>query len=187
MTKAHRTPLLILILALTLSFATAQPAGAVELYTYTVSGFAGLGGSQDAEPGDGFDNTGLQAGFSVITEPHTRAAVRLGTLGLGGGDEFGLLSDARLDYLTLAGEYRFPENFYDSWVYLGLGAYSLDGDPRFPGVDGSDTALGGVLGITGEFPISRSFDFVVELSGHWVNFDDAQVFAMGHAGVAYHF
>jgi len=165
----------------------AAPAAADELYAYSVSAFAGFGGSHDAEPGDGFGNTGFQLGASVRTEARTRLAVRLGRLGLGDGDAFGALTDADLTYATIAGEYRFSDPVYDAWVYIGLGAYDLDGTPRFAGVDTTDTTFGGVLGLVGEFSVTRRVDVVVELSGHWADFDDAHVFGMGHVGVGYHF
>jgi hypothetical protein len=41
--------------------------------------------------------------------------------------------------------------------------------------------------VTGEFPITRWLGFQVELSGHYVDFDRANLFAMGHAGVVVHF
>jgi len=165
----------------------AAPAAADELYSYSVSAFVGFGGSEDAEPGDGFGNTAFQLGASVRTEARTRLALRLGRVGLGDGNEFGLLDDADLTYATIAGEYRFTDPVYDSWIYLGLGAYDLDGSPRFAGLDSSETTFGAVLGLVGEFSVTRRFDVVVELSGHWADFEDAQVFGMGHVGVAYHF
>lgn len=162
-------------------------AAAAELYTYTASALAGFGGSLDADPGDDLGNTAFQLGFSYVTEPRTRVAVRAGRLGLADGGAYNRLFDAELTYLTLAGEYKFTEPYYDSWVYLGLGGYELTGDPVLAGATDSDTTLGGVIGVTGEFHVNRSFDVVVEFSGHWVDFDDSQVFAMGLVGVAYHF
>ncbi|HMB52381.1 MAG TPA: hypothetical protein VKU40_03635 [Thermoanaerobaculia bacterium] len=182
-----RPQLFSVVLVVLAALVLAAPATADELYNYTLSAFAGFGGSHDAEPGDGFGNTGFQLGASVRTEARTRLALRVGSLGLGDGDEFGALADADLTYVTIAGEYRFTDPVYDSWIYMGLGAYDLDGSPRFPGLDTSDTTFGAVLGLAGEFSVTRRFDIVVELSGHWADFEDAQVFGMGHVGVAYHF
>lgn len=173
--------------ALLLALAAAPAASAVEPYLFTVSGLVGVGGSQDAEPGDGFGNSAYQLGFSFITETRTRVAVRLGDMELGDGGDFADLTDAGMSYVNVAGEYRFPEAYYDAWVSFGLGAYRLDGDPRFAGADDEETAIGLSIALTGEFRIIRDLDLVVEVGGHYVDFDDSQVFANALAGVAWHF
>ena len=165
----------------------AGPAGAQELYTYSVSAFGGLGGSLDADPGDSLGNGGFQLGASFVTEPYTRVALRAGRLGLGDGGRFGSLTDAELDYVTLSGEYRFKERYYDSWTYIGLGGYRVEGERVFGAGEGDDSSLGLAVGLVGEFNLTRSFDVVVEVSGHYADLTEAQVFAMGHAGLAFHF
>jgi hypothetical protein len=181
------TRLLALAAALALAGAAAPRAAAAELYIYTVSAFAGLGGSADADPGDGFGNSAFQLGFSYVTEPRTRVAVRAGRLGLADGGDFEGFTDADLTYTTVAGEYLFAEPYYDSWVFVGLGYYSIDGDERFGGGGVEESTLGGTLGISGEFHVTRRVDFLVELSGHYADFDESQVFGMAHAGVAFRF
>ena len=175
------------VLALALASAAAPGAAAAELYIYTASAYLGVGGSWDAEPGDGFGNSGYQLGFSYVTEPRTRVAVRVGELELGDGGAFGDLTDAGLTYTTVSGEYLFAEPYYDSWVFIGLGYYSLEGDDRFAAGSQEESSLGGTIGISGEFRVTRRVDFLVELSGHYAAFDDAQIFGMAHAGVAFHF
>jgi hypothetical protein len=177
----------IIALAAAAALAVAAPAAAQELYTFTVSAFGGLGGSLDAEPGDELDNTGFQLGASMVTEPRTRIALRGGRLGLADGDQFESLFDAELSYLTFAGEYRFNASYYAPWAYIGLGGYRVQGDDLFGGGDADDTAIGVVLGLTGEFTITPHLDFVVEASGHYADLDDANVFAMAHAGLALRF
>lgn len=170
------------------ALAAAGPADAQELYTYTLSAFGGLGGSLDADPGDGLSNSAFQLGASFVTEPHTRVALRAGRLGLGDGNRFGnRLTDAELDYVTLAGEYRFKERYYDSWTYIGLGGYRVEGDRLAGGGRSDETSIGLALGLVGEFTVSRAFDVVVEISGHYADLDEAQTFAMGHAGLSFHF
>ena len=187
----RQTPLRTLVLAATcallLALVAAPAATAVEPYLFTLSGMAGVGGSQDAEPGSGFGNFGYQLGFSFITETRTRVAVRLGEMELGDGGDFARLTDAGLSYLSVAGEYRFPEHYYDTWFSFGLGAYRLDGDPRVAGADDEETAIGLSIGLTGEFRLMRKMDLVVEASGHYVDFEDAQVYGNVLAGVAFHF
>ena len=172
---------------LALALAAAPAASAIEPYLFTVSGMLGFGGSQDADPGDGFGNAAYQAGFSFVTETRTRVALRLGGMELGDGGDFGGLRDAGLSYATVSGEYRFPESYYDTWISFGLGAYKLDGDRRFAGADDSETAIGLSIGLNGEFRIVRDLDFVVEVSGHYADFEDAQLFGNALAGVAWHF
>lgn len=161
-------------------------AGAQELYTFTVGVLGGIGGSFDADPGDSLTNTGLQLNLGLVTEARTHLVLRLGQLGLDEDEFFGSLQDADLTYATIGGEYRISETFYDSGVYVGLGGYRLEGISRF-GDDESDTSWGVTLGFTGELPITRWLGFQAEISGHYVDFDEAQVFGMAHAGLAFHF
>lgn len=174
-------------LAAAAAMAFASPAAAQQLYTFTVGAFGGIGGSFDAEPGDDLDNTGFQLGASMITEPHTRIALRAGRLGLADGEQFGSFTEADLEYLTVAGEYRFSGSYYSPWAYVGLGGYRVQGDDLFGGGDADDTAAGLAVGLLGEFTVTRRLDFVVEASGHYVDFDHANIFVLGHAGLAFHF
>ncbi|HYG61017.1 MAG TPA: hypothetical protein VEL74_00425 [Thermoanaerobaculia bacterium] len=160
-------------------------SGGQELYTYTVDLLGGIGGSPDVEQGDGFDNTGLQVNLSMVTEPGTHVGVRVGKLGLDSDEFFGSFEEAELSYLTLAGEYRFPQTYYESGIYIGLGGYRLEGT-RF-GEDDDDTAPGLSLGVTGEFKFNRWLGLLIELSGHYVDFDEAQLFGMAHGGLSVHF
>lgn len=160
-------------------------AGAQELYNFTVGALGGIGGSTDVDPGDGFDNTGVQVNLTMVTAPRTHVGFRIGRLALDDQEFFGTLNEAELTYLTLAGEYRFQESYYESGVYLGLGGYRLEGE-RF-GEGEQDTSLGVVLGFNGEFKVNRWLGVVIELSGHYVDFEEAQVFGMAHGGLAVHF
>ena len=186
---ASRRPFVaVALFSLALGLAAAPgPAAAQELYLFSASALGGVGGSLDAEPGDSLGNVGYQLGFSMLTEPRTHVGVRIGELGLDDDELFGPLSDASLLYATVAGEYRYAHSYYDSGVYLGLGGYRLEGNDVFTGADADETSLGAVLGVTGEFTITRRVAFLVELSGHWVDFDDQQVFLMGHGGLVVHF
>lgn len=172
--------------ALVLLLAPARTARAQELYNFTVAGLGGAGGSLDVDRGDDLGNTGLQLNLDMVTEPRTHVALRLGRLDLDLDEGFGSLTDAELTYATVAGEYKWRETFYTSGLYLGLGAYELTGTGPGGGEE-SDTAPGAVLGVTGEFPLHRKLGLLLELSGHWVDFEEANVFAMGHAGIAIHF
>jgi hypothetical protein len=161
-------------------------AGAQELYTYSVGVFGGLGGSLDADPGDSLTNTGFQINFGVVTEPRTHLVLRTGRLKLDEEEFFGSLRDAELNYATIGGEYRSPGEFYDSGIYVALGGYRLEGTAAAGG-DSRDTSWGLAVGVTGELPIKRWVGVQAEISGHYIDFDEEQFFAMGHAGVVLHF
>lgn len=162
-------------------------ASAQEQYNFTAGLLGTIGGSVDADPGDSLANTGYQANFTMVTEPRTHVGLRVGQLALDDDGVFGSLFDADLTYATLAGEYRFRQSFYDSGLYVGLGAYRLQGTD-FGGNDEDQTSLGAVVGVTGEFPINRWLGVLIEFSGHYVvDFDEAQFFGMGHGGLAIHF
>lgn len=177
--------LLFVVVASALAAAAPLPAAAQELYSFTASAFGGIGGSLDADPGEGVGNSSYQIAFSVVTEPRTQVGIRYGEIDLGSG-QFERLIGADLTYATVAGEYRFDEGYYEAGLYLGLGGYRLEGT-TLGGGGGDETGIGLVFGATGEFEINRRFGIVVELSGHYADLDQAQFFAMGHAGLAFHF
>lgn len=155
---------------------------AQEDYSFSVSLLAGAGGSLDE---GGFGNTSFQLGFSALTDRRVHVCVRVGALDFGSG-ELDTLSDASLNYLNVAGEYRATEGFYESALYLGLGAYDLDGT-RLDGSTLGDTSIGFVLGVLGDFEINR--DWVLRLEGalHYADVEQLQAHLTAQAGVAYRF
>jgi hypothetical protein len=161
-------------------------AGAQELYTYTIGVFGGIGGSFDADPGDSLTNTGYQVNLGIVTEPRTHLVLRTGRLALDQDERFGSLRDAELQYATISGEYRIRQDLYESGIYLGLGGYRLEGT-TFSGRDSRDTSWGLAVGVTGELPIKPWLGVQAEISGHYIDFDEANFFAMAHAGVVVHF
>lgn len=160
---------------------------AQDSYTFTLGALAGVGGSVDADPGDDLSNPSFQLMASLLTETKTHLVGRVGHIGLDASDSFGTLSDAGLDYLTIGGEYRYDHHFYESGIYLGLGAYRLDGNALATGEATSDTSFGVVLGLTGEFELTRRLGFSIDLAGHWANLDEAQIFVVAQAGIVVHF
>lgn len=149
-------------------------------YNFSVGLMGGLGSSPDAEPDVDFDNFGYEAFFSMETTLRTRFVVRAGRMGL---ESDGAVVDADLDYLTLSGEYEFTESGYEAGLFMGLGLYELDPSRGIR----DESAVGLSVGTTGDIRISDRFSVMVEISGHYVDFDYAQFFLMGHAGVAFHF
>lgn len=175
----------VLAVILALCGLSPAPVQAQELYNYTVSASFGLGGAPGSDTDDSFGNDGYQLGFSLVTEPRTHLALRLGELSFGDESQGGLF-DADLTYLTLGGEYRFRETFYDSGIYLAVGGYQLDGVDALGNSD-EQTAVGVALGLTGEFEINRRFGVLVELSGHYTDLDAFDLLVLGNVGLAVHF
>lgn len=161
-------------------------ASAQQLYSFTLSGMAGFGGSLDADPGDEITLGSYQLGAALVTEPRTLVGVRYGRIAFDDDEPLESLFDADLTYLTLAGEYKFDQTFYEGGMYVGVGGYRLEGvDAAGAGQD--DTSFGLAVGVTGEFPLTRRFGIVVEFAGHYTDLDEAQLFATGQAGLAVHF
>ncbi|HVS02255.1 MAG TPA: hypothetical protein VMT16_05755 [Thermoanaerobaculia bacterium] len=177
----RQTTARVVVVAAVLAVVSGGPAKAAEPYTFTVSLLGGLGGSLESEADTGLANSGWQLGLGMVTEARTHLVLRLGAVDFDEGRVDGL-ADAELSYATVGGEYRALRSWYDSGIFLGLGAYDLDGVGG-----GGDTAIGITLGATGDFQIRGPWSLVVELSGHWVDFDETQLFGFGHVGVALHF
>lgn len=154
-------------------------------FTWTLSALGGIGTSIDESGSAGL---GLQVGGALVVDRQTNVWLRAGTLEFDTGGDGTTLEDARATYFNIGGEYQFLEGYYDSGVFLGLGAYNLDAR-RVGSSAGSldDTVLGLVLGVSGEFRVTPNFAFLVELAGHILDSDDAQVLGTAHAGVAWHF
>lgn len=155
--------------------------------SFNLNLLGGIGGSPDVEQGDGFRNTGFQVGFSLVREPGTLVGVRAGKLDLDEKERFGNLREATLSYAVAGGEYLFNEGYYVSGVFLGLGAYRLEGQQIGLGRDSEETAIGGTLGLSGEFAMTRALAIRIEVSGHYTDLEPAQLFGAAHAGVSLHF
>jgi len=188
--RNHRLPRRLALFAgvVALSGLLALPgaARAQELYTYSVGLLGGLGGSSDASTGSDFGNHGFQLNLGLGTEPRTQLDLHLGRLSLDHKNPFGSLTGADLSYVNIGGEYRYDETYYQSGVYLALGAYRLNGR-QADGHDRSQTAIGAALGLTGEFPIYSHVGILVELAGHYALLDEAKIFGTAHVGVTVHF
>jgi hypothetical protein len=161
------------------------PATAAESYSYTLGILGGVGGSIDADPGVGYDNLALQLNLGFVVSPRTHLVARLGQMDLEDERGFAGLFGADLTYLSVSGEYRYSEPLYESGLFLGLGAYQLNGHVLGESID--DTALGLHFGVTGDFRLNAGWSVVAELSAHWADLDESQTFALGHVGLAYHF
>ncbi len=175
-------PVVCLLAAVTLAPAT----GEAQLdYPLEVGAAVALGGSID-ESDSGLGNTGYQASISLGIARRTNVGLRVGEIGYGTGERIGQLLRPTFSYVTVAGEYTFSERYYESGIYLGLGTYRLEGFQPIGGTT-SDTSVGLVLGITGEFEVTKRLGFVVEVAGHLADFPVARYFATFTGGLGYHF
>lgn len=159
---------------------------AQEHYTYSAGALGGIGGSFDASPGNSYSNSSFQLNVSMVTEPTTQVGLRVGKINLDKESLFGSLHNAGLTYATIGGEYRFQESYYESGLFLGLGAYRLNGT-RADGRSGDQTSVGLTGGVTGEIPLNDRIGVLLELSGHYVNLREAKIYGIAHGGLAIHF
>lgn len=171
--------------ALLLGVLVPSPGAAQDHYTYTISALGGFGGSLGDDDA-GLGNRTLGLGLSLLREDRVHIGLRLVEIEFDEGVMLGRLTDASLRYLTAGGEYRFLESYYESGLFIGVGLYDLEGFDAEAQLD-SESGVGIVLGVTGEFEINRRFGFVVEFMGHLTSMEDSNVFASGHAGIAVHF
>jgi hypothetical protein len=167
-------------------FAWAGPALAQDSSTFVVGLLGGIGGAFEGASDRGFDQRAVQAEVGMLTNDRTYVMLRGGRLTFDRDLEVGRLLDAELEYVTVAGEYRFRQPIYDFGIYLGLGGYRLSGFEPDRG-DVKETALGLSLGLTGDFDMTRRLSFVGEFAVHYVFLDRADLYGVGLAGLAVHF
>lgn len=144
----------------------------------------GVGGSYDADQ-SGLGNTGYQIGLSLGVATRTKVGVRFGEIEYAAGDFISSIRRPTFSYATIGGEYTFSERYYESGIFIGLGAYKLEGFQG--GLAFDDTTLGLALGVTGEFELTKRLGFVAEASGHLADFGPARYFLLFHGGLGYHF
>ena len=177
------------LFALLVAAAAPAPALAAEPYIFTVGALGGIGGPLDADdPDPGTSQQALELQVGLVTELRTLLVLRVGRLDFGDDDVLGDVFSPQLEYATIGGEYRFYKNWYDSGIFLGLGGYRLTGDSGFAGGGSRDeTAVGLTGGVTGEFEISKHFALLGQISGHYVDLDQATLFATAMGGVSVRF
>lgn len=144
----------------------------------------GMGGSYD-EDQSGLGNTGYQLGLSLGVARRTKVGVRLGEIDYDAGELIAAVARPTFSYVTVGGEYTFAERYYESGIYIGLGAYKLEGVLGGQAFD--DTTVGLAVGVTGEFEITRRLGLVLEGAGHFADFGVARYFLTFHGGLGYHF
>ncbi len=160
----------------------ASGAQAQELYTFTVGVLGGIGGSPDA-PHTGFDRQSLQLNLQFQTDTRTQVGLRFGQIDLADrGERISGLFEPTLQYVTVGGEYRSRQTYYDSGIFIALGGYRLDGSGG-----STQNSLGVSAGATGEFAFNRRFGVVAEIAGHYADLDEVQYFGTAQIGLVFHF
>ena len=144
----------------------------------------GMGGSYDEDQA-GLTNSGYQVGLSLGIARRTKVGVRIGEIGYDTGDLIATVSSPTFSYVSVGGEYTFAERYYESGVYIALGAYKLEGFQGGQPFD--DSTLGVALGVTGEFEITRRLGLVIEGATHLADFGPARYFVTFYGGLGYHF
>lgn len=157
-------------------------AQAQELYTFTVGVLGGVGGSPDTESST-FDRRSLQLNLQLETDARTQVGIRVGQIELGDSNEqLNGLFEPKLQFVSIGGEYRTRQSYYDSGIFIALGGYRLEGAGG-----SSQTAAGLSAGATGEFSFNRHFGVLAEIAAHYSDLDDLQYFATAQIGLAFHF
>jgi len=172
------------IAILSLLGSTAAKAQDDSIYRGTLLG--GLGGSFVSDGKHDPDHAVLQAGLGILTDDRTYTVVRVGKIGFGDEEIVGGRSGAELEYVNVAGEYRLPSRAYTWGFFLGVGGYRLSGDAVTTS-SRRETALGLALGVEGDFDLTRHLGLAVEFGGHYVFFDEADLYGVGLVGLAIHF
>lgn len=156
---------------------------AQELYTFTVGVLGGVGGSPDTES-TSFDRQSVQLNLQFETDPRTQVGIRVGQIDLTDqGERLNGLFEPKLQYVSIGGEYRTRQSYYDSGIFIALGGYRL-----LEGSGGSSqTAAGLSAGATGEFTFNRHVGVIAEIAAHYADLDDLQYFGTAQIGLAFHF
>jgi len=170
------------LIALTLMVATSGAVAAqAPIFSFALSG--GMAGSFDEDTG--FSNTTFQARFAVETAQNQFLAIRLGRMDFADAS-LSLVTEATIDYLTIAGEYLFSEGNYESGFFMGLGLYDMTG-VRPDNTSGDEGTIGLVAGAVGEFDMSERWFFYGEAAFHYINLEAAQMFADIQVGLGFRF
>lgn len=168
----HSRTFSVLAVLAALTLWTAPAAHAQDL-GLMVAAFGGAGGSPDT---DSYSGTGFQLLAAMELSHKTITGLRIGGLTVEPTD-LGVETD--LTYINIGTEYRRDADYYESGLLIGLGYYQLDAT--------DEESIGLSLGATGEFVISPHWSVLVELTGHYADFDTAQIFLMAHGGIAFRF
>jgi hypothetical protein len=165
------------------------PLAAQERGLFTVGAAAGLAGAFDSGGEKAFDHSAWQLSGGMLTDDRTWTMLRWGRIDL---DEEELpigRASSEIEYLNLAGEFKFRQPAYEFGIFVGVGAYQLDAElvPGGPPVASEEEAIGLAAGLTGDFDVTARLSVVAELDVHYVFFDETNAYGSGLVGLAVHF
>jgi len=169
----------VIVLVVALTPAASEAQGTVR--TITGSAMIGVAGSID-ETSTSAGNLNFQLGLEVETQALTTVGLRAGHITFG---DFSDVLDSSLNYISIVGEYREHESFFQSGLYIGLGFYSFDGIRAGESLD--ETTVGGVLGVDGHFRVNDRIDVLAEISLHYAPMEVFDTFANGLVGIGVKF
>ena len=162
------------------------PVAAQERGLFVASATGGLAGAFDSVGEKAFDHSARQLAAGMLTDDRTWTMLRYGRIDL---DEeelpIGRLR-SEVEYLNVAGEYRFRQPAYDFGLFVGVGGYRLDAD-RIGGGAEEEEAIGIAAGLTGDFDITARLSFVAEIDVHYVFFRETNSYGAALVGLAVHF
>lgn len=164
-------------LLLALGLVAAAPAAAQNQYQLAALG--GVGGSLDGDP---LSHPALELQFGYPRGVRDLVVFRLGRLDLSADDDL-FDVDGELSWFTLTSEYRLPDDYYISGLFLGLGYYQRRNDNGI----GDDEGVGVTIGVDGEFAITDHWGVLLQLTGHWADLAGDQVWTTAMGGVTFSF
>lgn len=134
-------------------------------------------GTELIDPGFKFSNSAVDIYYAMQVDPGTMFKVQVGRIDgpvafrekeLRGNDVVNVRHDAQGQVQHAEGiiEYRFSEPYGSTGLFAGVGMYRQTA----PGVS-STTDYGFPIGITADFPITRSYGFIVAATYHFTNAD----------------
>ncbi len=166
--------------------ALASAVSAQDSYAFTVALWGGVGGAFDTPGKQELGESAYQVSLAMLTDDRTLTVARIGSIAFASDGAGSSNRDLRLEFVNLAGEYRFRQPAYDYGFFLGIGAYRVRDAPTNASGDG-ESALGLALGFTGDFDLSRHLSIVAELDYHYTFLDEFNSYGAALGGIAIHF
>jgi hypothetical protein len=140
-------------------------AGTLPAFSQSMELGMNIGIGEGTEDGFDFDldESMREVYFGTELEPGTVLKAKAGQYD---GELFG--DSGSIEYINALIEYRFPEVFGSSSMFLGPGFYRTSPDDSAVDFD-DDSGYGLSAGVNAAFPVSRRFAFTAELAYHWAH------------------
>lgn len=137
------------------------------------------GGAQSMEDGFELDfGDGVrEVFFGARIDVDAMFNVKLGQVDTAVGPTGLPTDDGKVEYVLGQVEYKFDEIWGSSSIFAGPGAYRGRAD------DLEETNFGLAGGVNASFPVTRRFALLLELSYHWVNFEENYTFVTATGGL----